>query len=115
RLASASKDGTLKIWDGTTGQEALTLKGHTGEVYTAAFSADGRLASVSADQTVRLWDVAAARETAAFKGHKGAAYAVAVSPDGKSVASASQDKTEKIWQAPPAPEASSQASATPRR
>jgi hypothetical protein len=29
RLASASQDGTVKVWDAATGQEVLTLKGHT--------------------------------------------------------------------------------------
>ena len=33
RLASASGDGTVKVWDAATGQETLTLKGHTGGVY----------------------------------------------------------------------------------
>ena len=32
RLASASGDGTVKVWDAATGQEIRTLKGHTGEV-----------------------------------------------------------------------------------
>ena len=49
RLASASADGTVKVWDAATGQETLTLKGHTGEVNSVAFSPDGkRLASASA-------------------------------------------------------------------
>ena len=29
RLASASEDQTVKVWDATTGQETLTLKGHS--------------------------------------------------------------------------------------
>ena len=32
RLASASDDETVKVWDAATGQEILTLKGHTGWV-----------------------------------------------------------------------------------
>ena len=32
RLASASDDETVKVWDAATGQEILTLKGHTGRV-----------------------------------------------------------------------------------
>ena len=29
RLASTSMDGTVKLWDVATGQEALVLRGHT--------------------------------------------------------------------------------------
>src|SRR5262249_38625602 len=43
--------GTVKVWDAQTGQETLTLKGHTSGVYSVAFSPDGkRLASASHDQ-----------------------------------------------------------------
>ena len=59
RLASASQDGTVKVWDAATGQETLTLKGHTGPVWSVAFSPDGqRLASASHDRTVKVWDAA---------------------------------------------------------
>ena len=33
RIVSGSEDKTLKVWDATTGQEMLTLKGHTDVVY----------------------------------------------------------------------------------
>ena len=33
RIASASDDKTVKVWDAATGQEILTLKGHAGVVY----------------------------------------------------------------------------------
>jgi WD40 repeat protein len=47
----------VKVWDATSGQEALTLPGHTGGVWSVAFSPDGqRLASVSREGTVKVWD-----------------------------------------------------------
>ena len=57
RLASASADGTVKLWDVVTGQETLTLKGHSSFVMRLAFSRDGqRLVSAGADGTVNVWD-----------------------------------------------------------
>ena len=41
RIISGSGDNTLKVWDATSGQETLTLKGHTGCVMSVAFSPDG--------------------------------------------------------------------------
>jgi Flp pilus assembly protein TadD len=42
RLASASDDGTVKVWDAHKGQQVLSLKGHTGPVLSVAFSPDGQ-------------------------------------------------------------------------
>jgi hypothetical protein len=57
RLASASWDRTVKLWDAAAGRETLTLTGHTDPVSSVAFSPDGqRLASASWDGTVKLWD-----------------------------------------------------------
>ena len=57
RLASASWDRTVKVWDAASGQEYVTLKGHTRPADCVAFSPDGRcLASASDDCTVKVWD-----------------------------------------------------------
>ena len=48
RLASGSRDQTVKIWECATGKELFALKGHAGWGNSVAFSPDGqRLASAS--------------------------------------------------------------------
>ena len=58
RLASASADGTVRLWDAASGKEILVIHAHKSLVSAVAFSPDGsRIASASHDKTVRLWDV----------------------------------------------------------
>ncbi len=59
RFASASADGTVKVWDLATGQEMLTLS--TPPPYDFAISADGRRMAVGGPGGVRVWDSARGR------------------------------------------------------
>ncbi len=96
-IASASEDKMVKVWDATTGQATLTLKGHAGYVMGVSFSPDGtRIASASSDQTVKVWDAATDQETLTLEGHVGDVRDVCFSPDGTRIASASHEESVKV-------------------
>ena len=97
-LASASADGTIKLWDVANVKAATTLQGHTGWVESVAFSPDGAfLASGGEDRTVKLWDMASGSLLTTLRGHSDGVDAVTFSPKGELVASASRDKTIILW------------------
>ena len=97
-VASASWDGTVRLWDVATGSNTATLLGHTDWVNSVAFSPDGNmLASGADDNTVRLWDVATGESTTTLSGHTSRVFSVAFSPGGSIVASASDDNTVRLW------------------
>ena len=97
-LASGSADGTIILWDTTTGQYKQTLTGHKRAVYSIAFSSDGKtLASGSWDKTIILWDTTTGKYIHILAGHEKVVYSVAFSPDGQILASGSADKAIILW------------------
>ncbi|QGA15964.1 hypothetical protein EYB26_003631 [Talaromyces marneffei] len=98
QIASATGDGTVQLWDPSTGDHLKTLKGHSVWVEGVAFSPDSKqIASASADRTIRLWDSSTGDHLRTLNGHLYWVYAVAFSPDSKQIASASGDRTVQLW------------------
>ena len=87
-VASASGDGTVRLWESSTGGEVTRLQ-HPNEVYAVAFSPDGRtLASSSRDGIARFWDLATGKEISRLT-HLDEVYSADFSPDGSHVATRS--------------------------
>ena len=82
-----------------------TLVGHRYEVYSVAFSPDGKTLASGGGYLgpdlkpgeIPLWDVGSGKVLTTLKGHTGGVWSLAFSPDGKALASASADKTVKLW------------------
>lgn len=99
RLASASADCTVRLWDVDSG-EVVTCTGHEINVFAAVFSPDGStVASASADRRVMLWELDGTRG-GVLEGHTDQVLSVAWAPDGRRLASASLDGTARVWSLP---------------
>jgi WD40 repeat protein len=108
-FATAGWDKAVRIWDAATGKWEKTFE-HGAGVLAIAFSPDGKLlASVTMlddrvppegefrKPEVKLWDVETGKEIASLQGHRQHVYGVAFSADGKFLATASFDRTIKLW------------------
>ncbi|MES9602520.1 WD40 repeat domain-containing protein [Actinomadura sp. NPDC000929] len=97
-IATASRDGTCRLWDATTGSNTAMLEGHHGMVEMVAWAPDARrIATASRDHTVRVWDTATGHTLAVLAGATDVARTVAWSPDGTRIASGARDRVVRIW------------------
>src|SRR5438132_14128246 len=99
RAVSASEDGTLRVWDlesaqnaGHWGLELRALEGHE-QVNSVAVTPDGRRAvSASEDHTLRVWALESGQVLRTLAGHTGAIKAVADTSDGRRAVAAGSDR-----------------------
>ncbi len=90
-------NGTMLLVDVSTGQTRDLLRGHIGEVYGVALSADGRIGATGAvDATVRLWNVTNPAEQARYTDHRGRITGLALTGTSGRIISASVDQTLHI-------------------
>jgi len=102
RLAAAVNQ-EITVWDVSSSQEVLTLKGHPARVHGLAFSPNGTcLASSADDRTLKLWDAREGQEPTTLAAEtylfgSPTFNSVAFSPDGTQLAMCGDTLTVKIW------------------
>ena len=103
-VASASVDGTVKLWEVATGASVLSFDRHgavgfPGWVEAVAFSPDSlHAASGGWDDIVRLWEIATGTEVRQFPAGV-PIQDVAFSPDGRHLVAAGARGTLVMWDA----------------
>jgi Tol biopolymer transport system component len=99
-LATASQDGTVRLWNVTTGtQIGEPLPGemsgnNTARLFDVDFSPDGKLLATAGVLGTRVWDLSTRRRIAAFGD---GSWDVEFSPDGKLLAAAEHGSSTEVF------------------
>jgi len=98
-LATAARDKTAKVWDLKAKESVLTYPEHQNVVYAVAFNKDASLGySAGGDSQLRTWKLAGeGKGVKAFGGHGGDVFKVVLHPTKPVAATASADKTVRLW------------------
>lgn len=97
RLATASADKRIKLWNLANHTRVQELEGHTGPVLAIAFKPDGsRLASAGSDKEVKIWDLETGEQIRTIGNHSGAINDLAWSSDGKKLITVCDDGTARL-------------------
>jgi WD40 repeat protein len=95
-VATASRDGTLVIWDLST-QKILASLLHPKVVVCCSFACDNNtILSGCQDQICRVWDIKSGKEIGYLSGHKGIVMAICCTPNGM-VLSGGSDRKVIVW------------------
>ncbi|MGW1881576.1 nSTAND1 domain-containing NTPase [Streptomyces sp. NPDC001970] len=99
-LATASRDGTARIFDARSGRSLLVLPSDGAMVESVAWSPDSsHLATAGRDRVIRIWDATTGAPVRLLTGAADIGRQVAWSPDGRHVAASSKDRVVRVWEA----------------
>jgi WD40 repeat protein len=98
-IATASKDGTVRLWSVATGRVEATFA-HPERVNAVAFTGSDRtVATACHDGVLRIFRPGKPDPVQQYHGHDGAVWTVASTPTGAGVATGSDDRTVRLWDA----------------
>jgi WD40 repeat protein/serine/threonine protein kinase len=99
RIASASADGTLRLWDVETGETLKRFTEHSGGVNAVDIASNQlQLLSASADGSAQLWDIETGNVVASVRPSEGGGVLTAhFSPDGRSALIGDASGSSYIW------------------
>jgi WD40 repeat protein len=92
----------VRLWDAATGKPRATLEGHDCPVFAVAFHPDGKVLVSGGGEhgkpgEVKVWAATGGKEKYSLGGHQERVKCVAFSADGRRMATASFDRTVRLW------------------
>jgi cytochrome c len=94
---SGSFDNSAIRWSLERHVAEQVMRFHDSAVNAVIFLKDGRIATAGADARIAIWTPGHPRPDKVLEGHTGPIVGLALSPDGKTLASASWDRSVRLW------------------
>jgi WD40 repeat protein len=98
RVVTGDDNGTVRVWELSTGATLQTLEGHTSWVTAGAITSDGtRALTVDVDGMARLWDLTTGATLHVLTGSPDPLNVVVITTDGTRAVTAGADGTARVW------------------